>query len=113
MHDRRIVHRDIRPDNMMFGHPGAIRGNVLKLIGFGLAAKGENEEFFKTKCGAAQYVSPQVIMGWYSLEADICSCGVVMHLLLSGVTPFNGQNDEEILSKVFKGEYSLDIPEFS
>jgi len=112
MHERQIMHREIKPENMLLFHDGSIQNNVLKLIGFGDTAKCEEEEFLKTKIGASLYVSPQVIMGWYNREADVWSCGVVMYLLLSGLVPFDGKDDAEILGMVIKGEFELDIPEF-
>eukprot|EP00879_Flechtneria_rotunda_P018958 GHRR01019902.1.p2 GENE.GHRR01019902.1~~GHRR01019902.1.p2 ORF type:complete len:111 (-),score=17.00 GHRR01019902.1:323-655(-) len=50
------------------------------------------------------YVAPEVLWRDYDQKADIWSAGVVLYILMTGRPPFNGRNDEEILSKVRKGK---------
>lgn len=65
----------------------------------------------KTKAGTPYYISPEVLKGSYDELCDIWSAGVILYILLSGVPPFYGDSDPEILEAVQKGEYTLDIPE--
>ena len=65
----------------------------------------------KTKAGTPYYISPEVLKGSYDELCDIWSAGVILYILLSGVPPFYGDSDPEILDAVQKGEYSIDIPE--
>jgi len=86
-HARGIVHRDIKPGNIMltskaepWGHPD------IKLIDFGLAAHSENMSEF---VGTAGYMAPELFSGAdYTSKADIWSIGVTAIELLSGEAPF-------------------------
>lgn len=46
--------------------------------------------------GTPMYIAPEVINGKYDFKCDVWSAGIILHLLLTGQAPFNG-NDEEIL----------------
>ena len=58
--------------------------------------------------GTPYYIAPEVIDGDYNEKCDIWSIGVIMFILLSGSPPFNGNDDDEILKMVKKGEYYLE-----
>lgn len=48
----------------------------------------------------------------YDEKCDIWSCGVILYILLTGIPPFNGKTDEDILRKVEKGKYDIDEKHF-
>ena len=63
--------------------------------------------------GTSIYCSPEVIDDLYDEKSDEWSCGVLMYILLCGQPPFVGDDEAEIFSKIKKGKFSFDRPEFS
>lgn len=57
--------------------------------------------------GTAYYIAPEVLNGNYDERCDIWSIGVILYILLSGIPPFPGVNDDEIMKKVKKGQYNF------
>lgn len=82
------------------------------MIDFGLSKNFDSNVAMKTRAGTPYYISPEVLEGNYDEACDIWSAGVILYILLSGVPPFFGDDDSEILTAVKKGVYSFDIPEF-
>lgn len=108
LHDQKICHRDVKPENFLFASRDPIEKNVLKIIDFGLACKFKPGVFLTTKAGTPYYVAPQVLQGKYDQQSDIWSCGVIMYVLLCGYAPFFGADDIEVIKRVKLGQYSFD-----
>jgi calcium-dependent protein kinase len=104
-HDLGIVHRDLKPENALIDKE---MNNTIKIIDFGTAVKFDKEkELLKTRHGTSYYIAPEVIAESYNEKCDVWSIGVMLYILLSGLPPFNGKEDEEIMEKVKIGKYSL------
>jgi calcium-dependent protein kinase len=100
------VHRDLKPENILFNAQG-----VLKLVDFGTSkdvAKGKMRNTY----GTAYYIAPEVLQGDYDIKCDIWSCGVILYIFFTGKPPFNGTNEEEILSCVKKAKYNINLTQF-
>ncbi|MCW8133553.1 MAG: serine/threonine protein kinase [Planctomycetota bacterium] len=98
-----IVHRDIKPDNILVGKDGAV-----KLADLGLAkrASGEGENAALTQAGKAVgtpfYMSPEQIRGendQIDIRTDIYALGATMFHLLTGKTPYQGNNAAVIMTQ--------------
>lgn len=57
--------------------------------------------------GTAYYIAPEVLKGNYTEKCDLWSIGVIMFILLSGIPPFNGATDDEIMEKVGIGKFDF------
>jgi eukaryotic-like serine/threonine-protein kinase len=89
-HDRGIVHRDIKPGNILLSEHG-----VVKLADFGIASSEAAMHLTATGAaiGSAHYISPEQAMGEHATPAaDVYSMGVVLYELLTGRLPFEGGN---------------------
>ena len=89
-HDRGIVHRDIKPQNIMLFPDGTI-----KVMDFGIArfAREEGKTISDKAIGSVHYISPEQARGDVTDEkSDIYSVGVMMYEMLTGVKPFDGDN---------------------
>ena len=96
LHARGLVHRDIKPGNVLYSEP---RGAVLIDLGFavprGQAGKGE------TTAGTVHYIAPEQARGNAELDvrADIYALGATLYQLVTGALPFEGQDNEDVLRK--------------
>ena len=112
-HSRGIVHRDIKPQNIMIAMDGAV-----KVADFGIAHLENAKAMEDTAVGSVHYISPEQAKG-QSVDArsDIYSLGVVMYEMLTGCLPFTGESAEAValqhVSAVPKGlrEINSDVPE--
>lgn len=89
-HDKGIVHRDIKPQNIILLSTGNI-----KVTDFGIArfSRTETKTITEEAIGSVHYIAPEQAKGEYTDEkADIYSIGVVLYEMLSGTVPFEAEN---------------------
>ncbi|ESO91797.1 hypothetical protein LOTGIDRAFT_121777 [Lottia gigantea] len=111
MHENSIVHLDIKPENVMCDTK---RGTNVKIIDFGLATKLNPDEIVKVTTATAEFAAPEIAerepVGFYT---DMWAVGVLAYVLLSGLSPFAGEDDLETLQNVKRADWEFDEDSFS
>ncbi|OMJ75609.1 hypothetical protein SteCoe_25229 [Stentor coeruleus] len=98
MHEAGIMHRDLKPDNLIFEDRS--ENSRLKLIDFGASIKFSKGEIQSNLVGTPYYIAPEVINGKYNEKCDIWSIGIIMYIMLCGSPPFQGKTNDEIYKKI-------------
>lgn len=110
MHQHKVVHRDIKLENVMFVSESP--DSEIKLIDFGLSKQcfsSRRDYKMTVVVGSAYTIAPEVLKGEYTAKADCWSAGVVAYCLLSQTWPFNGATSKDILAKIHYHDYDKDF----
>ena len=113
-HSRGIIHRDIKPHNIM-----VLRDGSVKVADFGIACLSSKQTMSsKETMGSVHYISPEQAKGeWTDARSDIYSAGVVLYEMLTSRLPFEGDSPVSIAIQHFSAvplnprEIKSDIPE--
>lgn len=94
-HNNHIIHRDIKPQNIIISKEGKV-----KVTDFGIAKAATSNTITSNVMGSVHYTSPEQARGGYSDErSDIYSLGITMFEMLTGRLPFNGETTVAIAIK--------------
>ena len=122
-HDKGIVHRDLKLENILFASEAP--DSPIKIIDFVFSVlfvknkeKEKNSDVndlkklgyrrMKSKVGTLYYISPEIIKGNYDEKCDIWACGVILYILLCGYPPFSGNTDKEVYNLITQVKYDFD-----
>lgn len=95
LHTFGIAHRDLKPENILMSDD--TDDCDLKLVDFGLSKIVGPSESCTEPFGTLSYVAPEVLLQKpYGKEVDIWSLGIIIYMMLSGVLPFDDDDDREI-----------------
>lgn len=113
-HDRSIIHRDIKPGNIL-----VLKDGSAKIVDFGIARVGLNDNLTRTGqiVGSIYYMSPEQTTGVVDSRSDIYAAGVTLFEFITGEVPFKGSDLNGTLLKIANepapslGKYLATFPE--
>ncbi|XP_077978011.1 serine/threonine-protein kinase 17A-like [Glandiceps talaboti] len=109
LHERNVVHLDLKPSNILLTHSHPTQSDI-KLVDFGLARLVNKNEEVREILGTLDYVAPEVLSYEpISLSTDMWSLGVLTYVMLTGASPFLGEDKQETFLNISQG--NLDFPE--
>ncbi|XP_063182083.1 myosin light chain kinase family member 4 isoform X2 [Chroicocephalus ridibundus] len=110
MHQMYILHLDLKPENILCVNRAA---NQIKIIDFGLARRYQPREKLRVNFGTPEFLAPEVVnYEFVSFPTDMWSVGVIAYMLLSGLSPFLGEDDNETLNNILSCSWDFEDEEF-
>ncbi|XP_021242048.1 myosin light chain kinase family member 4 [Numida meleagris] len=110
MHQMYILHLDLKPENILCVNRSA---NQIKIIDFGLARRYKPREKLRVNFGTPEFLAPEVVnYEFVSFPTDMWSVGVIAYMLLSGLSPFLGDDDNETLNNILACSWDFEDEEF-
>ncbi|XP_066533931.1 myosin light chain kinase family member 4 [Hoplias malabaricus] len=110
MHKMYILHLDLKPENILCV---SRETNKIKIIDFGLARRYKPREKLRVNFGTPEFLAPEVInYEFVSFPTDMWSLGVITYMLLSSLSPFLGEDDNETLNNILECKWSFEEAEF-
>ena len=102
IHKKKIVHRDIKLDNVLIDLT-----NTVKICDFGVSRILTPGDTMYEHCGTPAYIAPEIFRneGYEGFSCDIWSAGVTLYYMLAGMQPFKGAKLEELKVSILKGQY--------
>lgn len=93
LHEKGIVYRDLKPENLLIAEDGHI-----KIADFGLSKAGMNRESLTySYCGSAEYMPPEMIMrSGHGFGVDYYTLGALLYELVTGLPPYYSRDENKI-----------------
>lgn len=110
-HEHHIIHRDLKPENVLL--EASKEFDQIKVIDFGTAQKFKQGQKLSETIGTPYYIAPEVLNHQYGKECDVWSLGVMAYIILSGIPPFNGSSDADIMAAIKKGTFNFNAKVWS
>lgn len=103
LHRENVLHRDLKPQNILLSNSST--DPVLKIADFGFARALQPQDMAATVCGSPLYMAPEILRHEpYDAKADLWSVGAILYELLLGRPPFNGANPMQLLANIERSE---------
>ena len=98
LYDNKILHRDIKPQNIMM-----VDNDIIKLTDFGFAKifNSDNDNMAQTICGSPIYMAPEIIKcNKYSIKTDLWSIGVILYEMIIGKPPYKAISHIQLIQMI-------------
>ncbi|XP_042510532.1 serine/threonine-protein kinase ATG1c-like isoform X2 [Macadamia integrifolia] len=101
LRENNLIHRDLKPQNLLLSTND--NHSVLKIADFGFARSLQPRGLAETLCGSPLYMAPEIMQFQkYDAKADLWSVGAILFQLVTGKTPFTGNNQMQLLQNILK-----------
>lgn len=98
MHERGIIYRDLKPENLILDHEGHIR-----IADFGLSKEGVEGENVTSICGTPEYLAPEILRRKaYGVGVDWWALGTLLFEMIAGLPPFYDRNRQQMYRKILQ-----------
>ncbi|KAI3694476.1 hypothetical protein L1987_77441 [Smallanthus sonchifolius] len=115
LRDNQIIHRDLKPQNLLLSTNDD--NSTLKIADFGFARSLQPRNLAETLCGSPLYMAPEIMqLHKYDAKADLWSVGAILFQLVTGRTPFTGNNQIQLLQNIMKStelQFPSDVKDLS
>ncbi|KAJ8360941.1 hypothetical protein SKAU_G00174660 [Synaphobranchus kaupii] len=110
MHQMYVLHLDLKPENILCVNRN---GHQVKIIDFGLARRYKPREKLRISFGTPEFLAPEIVnFDFVSFPTDMWALGVITYMLLSGLSPFMGDDDSQTLNNVLSVNWYFDEEAF-
>ncbi|KAL4466496.1 hypothetical protein ABPG72_016637 [Tetrahymena utriculariae] len=109
IHEKKIMHRDLKPDNVLLEYDSSSQNSTkysIKVIDWGSATFFDEKKQTKI-VGTPFYIAPEVLRKSYTEKSDIWTCGIILYIMLTGEPPFFGK-ENEIVQNIIDCKFSMD-----
>ncbi|XP_077503777.1 serine/threonine-protein kinase H1 homolog [Amblyomma americanum] len=109
LHSLGIAHRNLEPENVLYEHPGAGAKVLITEFGLASAPTAGREACMHTVCeGKLRYMAPEMVSRRpYTHAVDMWALGVITHVLLTGVLPFDAHSDAAVVRLIMGAQLSV------
>ncbi|OHT12820.1 CAMK family protein kinase [Tritrichomonas foetus] len=101
LHQRKIAHRDLKPDNIFLDQDLNV-----KIGDFGLAKSSVKGELFNTLCGTFYYLAPEIIKheDYDGMKCDIWALGIILYSMIFGTLPWRSTNHQQLIEEICRAD---------
>lgn len=111
LHTHDVIHLDLKPQNILLTSESPL-GDI-KIVDFGLSRIMKNSEELREIMGTPEYVAPEILSyDPISMATDMWSIGVLTYVMLTGISPFLGDNKQETFLNISQMNLSYSEEEF-
>lgn len=108
LHSLGITHRDLKPDNLLYYHPGKDSRVMITDFSFASTRKSSGNPYMHTVCGTPQYIAPEIVSRKpYTCAVDMWAVGIITYIVLSGAFPFDAEQDAQIFKLILRGQFRM------